>query len=517
MVREIEIDGSLYPDAGFYRRWLATEYPEGGPPHTKRKIIALADVLAQLEAARRDGAGAILLAVDSLGGNNRCALELHHALRAFPGRVVAYVRRAWSAWPAVIQAADAIVIDPAGSFGFHGTIPTRSAPDTQAANETWIRMVKERTGLDLAPLYDDWREVSELHSERAVHWRLADVVGSLEYARALAAALAAGGSPPASERRLRLVEVDPMHSADAPDGRVQVTDHEARVRELAAGTWRQVSDIHPTASFNILASNGARVAALSYSTGGVCVTSDDHGETWSSRTMPNGPWRDAIYSPTLGLWIAVGTNLCNTSPDANTWTARSMPPGTWNALVDTGSRVVAVGVNAFAYTTDGVNWTTVPGPAGTWLDVEWTGQVVVAIGYDILATSPDGASAYTSRSAPSGNWHCMAVGSGTILAIGNNGWGVAQVATAGPDGIAWTVQPSPASSGWYEASGSLRYDGRIFCFVTNGGWVCTTRDGIAWRSVRPAVLTDNNSQLVWTGRRFIICGPSRVAWVSLSP
>jgi len=58
------------------------------------------------------------------------------------------------------------------------------------------------------------------------------------------------------------------------------------------------------------------------------MTSAD-GITWTAQTTPLGAWQSVCWSPSLGLFCAVGNdifhNMAMTSPDGATWTSRSTP------------------------------------------------------------------------------------------------------------------------------------------------------------------------------------------------
>ncbi len=72
-----------------------------------------------------------------------------------------------------------------------------------------------------------------------------------------------------------------------------------------------------------------------------------NGTTWTVRTSPSNVWNSVAWSPSLGLFAAVGlsgvgTQEVMTSPDGITWTLHSTPSNsfwvgiTWGATAPNG-------------------------------------------------------------------------------------------------------------------------------------------------------------------------------------
>lgn len=206
---------------------------------------------------------------------------------------------------------------------------------------------------------------------------------------------------------------------------------------------------------------------------GLSLTGENMAVT--TRTIPSGTWRGVTYG--AGLFVAVGTNVCATSPDGITWSTRTIPAGTWYDIAWNGSVFVAVNGAAAATTCatspDGITWTSRTIPSGSWQGVAWGAGVFVATdatsGSTKVATSPDGIT-WTSRTAPSASRYRVAFGGGVFAAVAASGLHTS------PDGITWTYRPFaglPAAAG-------IVWDGARFIAVGGASGTAISYDGITW-------------------------------------
>ena len=115
----------------------------------------------------------------------------------------------------------------------------------------------------------------------------------------------------------------------------------------------------------------------------LCYSSPD-GATWTSHTIPAGTWNSVVYSPELGLFVAVSsaTNYATTSANGSSWTARTATAGTWLALVWISElhMLLAVGEDDSMFSFDGITWTQGSAtPAGTWSGLAWSTGISSAV------------------------------------------------------------------------------------------------------------------------------------------
>lgn len=469
---EITIAGSVYPSRQFYEAWIRDEYR--GPPHGDRPIVAAADVLDAIERARREGM-AILLVLDSLGGNNASVLRIYDALRRFPGRVIAYVRKAVSAMPMLAQAAQTIVMDPAGELTIHGVIPTVSGPDVSAGNATWVALLAERTGADarlLAGLFDDFRKMYRFEPDLAMHLGLIDTLGQLEYARRLAS----GRTPLPESRRSRWLAspgavtvpgvlapaaAHPSHSGDGSVANRPPHSPEARLREIAVYGWETIALPQGgvgSAQYLSVATNGTRWVAVGYwgtPTQQTIYAYSDDGRTWTSGSLGVGALSCVAWNGSTWVILGIdgsGNATAFTSSSGASWTSRTAVAGTtYNDVlwVEELGLFVAVGTTSgiacCATSPTGVTWTARTIPAGAYRRVAWrpgSSPLLVAVGDSgACATSPDAAT-WTDRTITTHDFRGIAYVSGRWVAAGHD----ATVAISEDDAVTWTDLTLPTGA-----------------------------------------------------------------------
>jgi hypothetical protein len=268
------------------------------------------------------------------------------------------------------------------------------------------------------------------------------------------------------------------------------------------------------------------------------------GTTWTTVTnMPAITFRAVAWSPTLGLWAAIGTSATTAySPNGLTWVSSTCTTSnTWNGIVwasglslfvaiavvataastavmtstngtswtnrtatsnnnwrglaysPTLNRLVAVCSNGTTTTAvmtsdDGTTWTTRTTPSGgAWYAVAWSPSLSLFAALKLSSTdamtSPDGIT-WTARTGANTNQWCGMAWSpklGLFAAVSANGT-LNRVQTS-PDGITWTVRTTPASAeiAWNQISWSETLN--LFLAVAAQGTspqVMTSPDGTTW-------------------------------------
>lgn len=134
-------------------------------------------------------------------------------------------------------------------------------------------------------------------------------------------------------------------------------------------TWTVVTP-PGSATLQAVAANNTRVVAVG--TAGAIVTSDNHGQTWTSRTSGlSVDLTDVIWDPHHSLFIACGfEGKVVTSPDGITWTARSSGLGAGGTtglfgIAAAPNTVVIVGYGGVAtFSSNGTTYTPVATAVG---------------------------------------------------------------------------------------------------------------------------------------------------------
>lgn len=238
-VAEIELQGDLALDERYAEQLAAAGFGAEGP------VLQLADVLRQLEVARKDpGAGAVLLVVDSLGGSSWAGLALCEALRCLSEdgvRVVAHVQGcAGSAAAVAILGADVVTVAPGAVIHPHGVcLPAGSAPGRPARvlevlqADTWLNagLLATRT-LGRPADVERWlgQAGEELGAPRAVAVGYADQVVDLDGARELSRRLV--GAPLETDRSRALGQLQVNEALE---------DAEMAARDTGAGILAALS------------------------------------------------------------------------------------------------------------------------------------------------------------------------------------------------------------------------------------------------------------------------------------
>ena len=241
------------------------------------------------------------------------------------------------------------------------------------------------------------------------------------------------------------------------------------------------------------------------------------GQKWTSRTIENDSWLSNAWSPSLGLFAAVGSGggggfYAATSPDGITWTTRTLASGSWYSViwVQQLSLFVTVGngpINYAATSPDGINWTPRSlSNIGNWNSVCWSPQlsllVAVSSGSTSYAnTSPDGIT-WTSRTLE-GNLWASVEWSPYLLKFVAIGSGPTHYSATSSDGVTWATQSLEANT-WRSVAWSQQL--QLFAAVGNGAthYAATSPDGITW-TTRTLEALNNWGKVIWIPQLSMFC------------
>jgi len=202
----------------------------------------------------------------------------------------------------------------------------------------------------------------------------------------------------------------------------------------------------------------AKFVAIASGSGNNCYnTTANINSTWTAGSS-TGKTSLASIAYGGGYYVAVGgTNEAVRSVTGAIWTnASSMPTlgaGTWKAVAYGNGTFIAIstGSNATAKSSNGLAWTsgTVLPASTTWASITYGNGRFVAIASSgtIAAVSYDKGTTWVQTVLPqSVTWTKVSYGQGLFFAIAS---GTAVCATS-PDGVLWTEQAMPSSSGWID-------------------------------------------------------------------
>jgi len=241
-------------------------------------------------------------------------------------------------------------------------------------------------------------------------------------------------------------------------------------------------------------------------------------------------WRSVAWSPSAGVFVAVGTNTVMTSPDGVTWTARTIPAGGWDAVTWSPdlalfAAVATSGANRVATSPDGVTWTAVTpvGITSSWSAIVWSpGRhqfLATAVSSPVLS-SADGVT-WTGAANPGGPTLTHGLTWSPTLSlfvmVTNNG------AAASPDGVTWTAG-NLAAGAWRGVAWSPARN--LFVAVGIGGAnaVATSPDGLTWTAA-PTPIAADLSAVVWSpeqeefvavGQGAVLSSPDGLAWSAVT-
>jgi hypothetical protein len=228
--------------------------------------------------------------------------------------------------------------------------------------------------------------------------------------------------------------------------------------------------------------------------------------TWTLRTTPNNQYHAVTWSPSLGIFVAVGdtagtSNHIMTSPNGINWTARSSPNASlydiaWSPELNL---FAAVGTpNVVLTSPDGIAWTQVtPSTSGDWKAVVWAkslGKFVALSQYNGATqyiTSPTGVS-WTGANIDSGidrNWVDLVWSEelGLLVGVGETSLAQEKIITS-TNGTSWTERGATSIPSKYGVTWSPLL--RLFVAVGFDGSIDTSPDGTTWTTrTSPTVKT----------------------------
>lgn len=230
--------------------------------------------------------------------------------------------------------------------------------------------------------------------------------------------------PTATEGQTGVVQMATVGEAStglASDRGVSPVGVHAGLDLICASNWRREASGLPATDVYGLAHDGAR-RWVAVGDAGLIATSDDLGETWTTRTPDSsfaGRFNAVFFA--AGVFVAVGQGEeVQTSPDGVTWTRRN-----------TGGAGELRGV-----THDGTGWVAV-GDNGS-----GAGRVLTAAsatGAWSVATPPTDTVVLSA---------CASDGAGTVVAVGDRSTTtVAQMSVSTDHGATWTSDQAPALVG----------------------------------------------------------------------
>lgn len=266
-----------------------------------------------------------------------------------------------------------------------------------------------------------------------------------------------------------------------------------------------------------------------------CYSSTD-GITWTLRassiftTIANS----VAWSPTLGLYVAVGqdtTNNIATSTNLTSWTGRTgltifSTRGNSVAWSPQLSMFVAVGsgTNSIAYSFNGINWIGLGATPSTFtnsgLYVVWFPEfslfVATGLGTNSLLTSPDGIN-WTPRLSTGVDLRAQAIDWSSVQ---NQyvmvGLGSHSIATSS-DGILWSGRTG--NTIFSTQGNAVIHVAVLSLWVALGqgtNTIATSPDGINWTGRGATIFTSTGFAIDWNGTTFV-AGGSGTNTIATSP
>lgn len=212
--------------------------------------------------------------------------------------------------------------------------------------------------------------------------------------------------------------------ADGGTNRVMVSDDGEIFSLKSAAAAKSWNGLCEAGSGRIVAIGGGAGTSL-------VMTSDDAGETWTSRTASSSTtWRGITYAATLGSGTLVvsafagGANSFMTSTDNGVnWTDRASPSGSgplyrvaWSPTIPI---LVAVGSDRIFSSPDAVTWTARATGSVSMLTVCWSPSLTLFVlgGSGGIKTSSNGTSFTIRTPSATNTWSGIAAGSSLVVAV----------------------------------------------------------------------------------------------------
>ena len=280
---------------------------------------------------------------------------------------------------------------------------------------------------------------------------------------------------------------------------------------------------------SIFSTTGWAVAAspnlvVAVGQGTSAIASSPDGITWTQRSAANvifGLGRGVAYSPTLDIWVAVGSPATHSiaySRDGLTWigvTGNTLFSTSGLGVTWNGSFFIAVGqgTNVEATSWDGINWRAGSPPAQGIPYLHCTGtrpaiMVAGGIGTNTLASSWDGGLTWAPRGIGIFTTGCYCVAwNGLIWVAG--GAGTNNFATS-TDGVNWTGRGTTIIT---SAVYGIVWAHSLSLWVAVGAGtntIATSFNGVNWTARNPVTngLFSNGwaNAVAWNGSQFLVTG-----------
>mgnify|MGYP003627899590 CR=1 FL=1 len=268
-----------------------------------------------------------------------------------------------------------------------------------------------------------------------------------------------------------------------------------------------LTDMNGVPLYSLITDNSAAVAAntanIAINTAAIAalppagltaqeVNTEIYASRWVARTAAStSAWNGMAWSPELGIFCALSSSDCMTSPDGNTWTTRTVPNHGWSSIVWSSDQSQFVGVaensNGVMTSPDGITWTNRTDPnTNFYMSVTYSPSLTLFCSVartgtgDRVATTPDGITWTTRTSAEDNTWKSVTWSEDLTLFAAVSSDGTNRVMTS-PDGITWTARAAAVANSWQSVVWSPEIG--IFCAVSNTGTgdrIMTSPDGITW-------------------------------------
>ncbi|BBB61188.1 hypothetical protein UNDKW_2915 [Undibacterium sp. KW1] len=267
---------------------------------------------------------------------------------------------------------------------------------------------------------------------------------------------------------------------------------------IPSGNWGAVA---AGGGIAVTIQNGSATGQISY----------DNGNSWAPITLPSTSYLAITYG--AGLFVAVGSSVCATSPDGVNWAPRTIAAQAWQSVIHDGTNFVAVSSGPSTvgtYSVDGFTWSPSTMPSSqNWASLCFGGGLILATPNanvsNVCASSADHGQTWTARTLPqSYNQYAKNCAYGAGLFVVNardNGGGSTSNTFTSPDCITWTPRNLGVS---VSETKTLTFAGGMFLLTRAGTTSCyTSPDGITWTPKTAAVTHSTIATCVANGGRVI--------------
>lgn len=281
----------------------------------------------------------------------------------------------------------------------------------------------------------------------------------------------------------------------------------------ATDTWSVSPAAPDTAAWRSVAWSPSAGIFVAIGPAGVMTSAD--GIAWAAQTVPAASWNSVTWSPELGMFAAVGSagTLVITSPDGVAWTSRTVTGSTrpWGSIVWSSARLqfLATAVAGGSMTSsDGLTWTVAADLARPSLThgLAWSPSLAlyVAVTNNGAYTSPDGLTWTLGSSLPAGGWRGVTWSPTLNLFVAAGISGTSHIMSS-PDGLTWTATPTAVTA---TLSGVTWSPDQAEFVAVGLGSVLSSTDGISWATVTDPAVSNTWSSIVWS--------PSLTRYVAVS-